>query len=239
MYSNAGNRFGVLAPLLFFGGLAGVGWWWIQSLVRRRRLRKLGFNADDLRSKEGIFKRLGEITVAKIPQKISFNEIPLHSWSEPSKYEQARAAFEALGFQRNSAFVASPQKWVVEFWLSGEPALFATIVDSEGRGVYSEVTVVNGDGSVVSVQNTADCGLQHSEPDRWIHCGLIAPDQLVERALRDRQPTDVGQMNLTECVGVYERAVNEHLVWRRGVGISADEMKKAFERIMRRRSLRG
>ena len=62
-----------------------------------------------------------EITVAKMPPRISFNEVASHSWSEPAKYEQAKAAFEALGFQRSSRFVASPQAWVVEFWLGPRP----------------------------------------------------------------------------------------------------------------------
>jgi hypothetical protein len=54
---------------------------------------KQGFSSSDLTSKERFFKKLGEITVAKIPQKISFSEVASHSWSEPAKYEQSKAAF--------------------------------------------------------------------------------------------------------------------------------------------------
>jgi hypothetical protein len=205
---------------------------WIQRQVARRRLRKLGFSTDDMRSEDAIFKKWGEIAAAEIfPQKISFNEITSHSWSQPSKYEQCKRAFESLGFRRNGAFVASPQKWVVEFWLSDEPGLFVTIVDAKSRGVYSEVTVMKKDGSVVSFDDLEDCGLQHPKPDSCFHCGLVTPNQLVERAFQAREPNDFRQTNLAECVNVYEQSVNEHLAWRRSVGISGNEMKQTLERL--------
>jgi len=215
-----------------------VSGWSIQRQVARRRLRKLGFSADDMRSEDAIFKKWGEIAAAKFPQKISFNEITSHSWSQPSKYEQSKTAFEALGFRRNCMFVASPQNWIVEFWLSDEPGLFATIVDAKSRGVYSEVTVMKNDGSTVGFDNLEDCGLQHYKPDSCFHCGLIAPDQLVERAFQARQPNDFKQTGLAECVRVYEQSVNEYLAWRRSVGISGSEMKQTLERLKRMGSLK-
>jgi hypothetical protein len=205
--------------------------------IRRRRLTKVGFSADDLRSQARFFKRLGEITVAKIPQGISLKEITAHSWSEPSKYELSKTAFEALGFSQARTFVASPQEWVVEFWLSGQPGLFPKIIDSKERGVYSEVTVMNRDGVTASFENTDECGLQHREPDKWVHCGSITPARLVERALQHCQPNDAMQLNLAECVSAYEHSVNEYLAWRRSVGISADEAKQVIELRKKRRSL--
>jgi hypothetical protein len=218
---------------------AAAGYWiekQIRSQIRRRRLMKQGFSPADLTSKERFFKKLGEITVAKIPQKISFNEVASHSWSEPAKYELSKAAFESLGFQRSSAFVASPQDWVAEFWLGSRPKLWAKIIDSSERGVYSEVSVTKADGSTSSFENTEECGLHHREPDEWVHCGLISPAELVERALRER-PADNGEpMKLAECVSVYEQSVNEYLAWRRSVGISADEVKRTYELRKKRRS---
>jgi hypothetical protein len=230
--------------LWFVGGLVvvvsvwAVFGWWIQRQVARRRLRKLGFSTDDMKSEDAIFKKWGEIAAAKIiPQEISFNEITSHSWSQPSTYEQSKTAFESLGFRRNGTFVASPQNWIVEFWLSSEPGLFATIVDAKSRGVYSEVTVMKNDGSTVGFDNLEDCGLQHYKPDSCFHCGLIAPDQLVERAFQVREPNHSKQTNLTECVRVYEQSVNEQLTWRRSVGISGNEMKQTLERLKRMGSL--
>jgi hypothetical protein len=199
-------------------------------------LKKLGFSAEDLKSKERFFKRCGEIGVAKIPQKISFQEIASHSWSKLSEYEQSRTAFESLGFQRTRMFVASPQEWVVEFWLGSQPGLFAKIVDSKERGVYSEVTVMNGEGIAACFENTEECGLQHREPDRWVHCGLITPDQLVERALHHSQPDVARQYSLSDCVSAYEKSVNEYLAWRRSAGISAEEARRVYERAKKRRS---
>ncbi len=218
---------------------AAAGYWiekQIRMQIRRRRLMKEGFSPADLTSQERFFTKLGEITVAKIPQRISFNEVASHSWSEPAKYEQFKAAFESLGFQRSRMFVASPQEWVVEFWLSPRPKLWAKIIDSSERGVYSEVSATNADGSTTSFENTEECGLHHREPDKWVHCGPIPPAQLVERVLRDR-PTDIGEpMKLAECVSAYEQSVNEYLAWRRSVGISAEEMKRTCEIQKKRRS---
>jgi hypothetical protein len=230
-----------LAYLVLGCACGAVAGWWIEkqirTQIRRRRLMKLGFSADDLRSKAQFFKRLGEITVAKIPQEISLKEITAHSWSTPPKYELSKTAFEALGFSRTRTFVASPQEWVVEFWLTSQPGLFAKIIDSKERGVYSEVTVMNRDGVAACFENTEECGLHHREPDKWVHCGLITPAQLVERALQYSQPKDAVQMNLSDCVSAYEQSVNEYLAWRRSVGISADEAKQVFERREKRRSL--
>ena len=238
MFSDLGPlQIALLAALPVIGAAAG---YWIEKQIRlqirRRRLMKLGFSPADLTSKDRIFRKLGEITVAKIPQRISFNEVASHSWSEPAKYEQAKAAFEALGFQRSSRFVASPQAWVVEFWLGPRPQLWAKIIDSSERGIYSEVSVTNADGSTNSFENTEECGLQHRELDKWVHCGLIAPAQLVERALRECPANGGEPMKLAECVIAYEQSVNEYLVWRRSAGISADEVARTYELRKKRRS---
>ena len=196
-----------LAYLVLFGACGAVAGWWIEKQIRmqlwRRRWRKLGFSDDDLKSKERFCKRWGEITVAKIPEKISFKEIASHSWSKPSKYESSKAAFEALAFRRTLIFVASPQEWVVEFWLSSERGLFAKIIDSKERGVYSEVTVMKRDDVAASFENTEECGLNHRDPDEWVHCGLITPGQLVEKALHHRQPNDARELSLAEYVSAY------------------------------------
>jgi hypothetical protein len=236
MLSDVGPLPNLAIPALC--GLVGaVAGWWIQKQIRRRRLMKLGFSADDLKSNERFLKRVGEIAVAKIPQKISLKEIASYSWSNPTKYEQSKAAFEALGFRRAGIFVGSPQKWVVEFWLSNEPGLFAKVNDSKTCGVYSEITVMNRDGMPVSFENTEECGLKHREPDTWVHCGLVTPTQLIERALPYKQP-NARQLKLDECVSAYEQSVNENLVWRRSVGITANEAKGVLKRRKRRHSLK-
>lgn len=222
----------VSAGLVVLAAAAGS---WIERRIRRKRLLKLGFSADDVRSKERIFKKLGEMVLARIPEKISFTELQSHSWSNPPKHGEAKTAFEALGFRQSSMFIASPQEWVVEFWLSSEPGLTGKIIDSSERGVYSEVTMTNSDGSAFSFENTKDCGRRHREPDTWVHCGLITPAELVDRALRHRQSNDVREMNLAEVVSSYELSVNEHLAWRRSVGFNAEEVELMLERWKKRR----
>lgn len=198
-------------------GTAAGAWagWWIERKIRRRRF----------------FGNLAKVVAAKVPERVSLSDIHSHSWSDPARYEQTKAELESLGFQRSSTFTGSPQKWVVEFWLSMQPRLFAKIIDSTDRGIYSEITVVAADGCTTSFENTEDCGLQHQEPDRWIHCGLVSPAQLVERALR-QMPSDPGkQMSLAQSVSVYEQSVNESLAWRRKRGFSPEEMERIYERM--------
>jgi hypothetical protein len=233
MFSDVGPLPNLLLPALF-GALGVTAVWWIQGEIRRRRLLKLGFSAEDLKSKEQLLKRIGEIAVSKIPNEISLEEIASHSWSKPARYLESKTAFESLGFRRTRTFVASPKKWVVEFWLSDRPGLYAKIIDSKARGVYAEVTVINPDGSPACFENTEDCGLKHRAADRWVHCGLITPAQLVERALLDTQTNDAAQMTLADCVSSYEQSVNECLAWRRSVGISADEVKQVIERLKKK-----
>jgi hypothetical protein len=225
MFRGVGPIPNLLVPALF-GMFTLTAVWWIQQQIHKRRLRK----------REQSLRRLSESVLAKIPQRISFTEITAHNWSEPSRYEESKAAFESLGFRQTRAFVASPQEWVVEFWLSDRPGLFAKIIDSKKRGVHSEITVLNRDGVAISFENTEECKLQHRGPHKWVHCGLITPAQLVERALQHSQPNDALPMNLAECVNADERSVNEYLAWRRSVGISAEEVKQVIEH-MKRQSL--
>ena len=224
MFRDVGPIPNLLVPALF-GMFILTAIWWIQQQIYKRRLRK----------REQALRRLSESVLAKIPQRISFTETTSHAWSEPSRYEESKAAFESLGFRQTQAFVAFPQEWVVEFWLSSRPGLFAKIIDSKKRGVYSEVTVINRDGVAVSFENTEECKLKHRGPNKWVHCGLITPAQLVERALQHCQPNDASPMNLAECVNVDERSVNEYLAWRRSVGISADEVKQVVDHMKRQR----
>lgn len=243
------NPFGVLRDLgplptfalpLALAVLGAAAGWWIETQIRlrirKRQLRKQGFTADDLASQESYFKKLGEITAAKIPERISFQVVASYSWSDPVAYEKSKAAFESLGFQRNSTFVAAPQKWVVEFWLNAWPCVCAKIIDSSERGIYSEISVTKADGSMSSFENTDDCGLHHREPDRWTHCGSVSPAQLLERALREGTPGNGEPMTLTQWVSAYEQSVNEYLAWRKSAGITADEVRRTLELRKKRRS---
>ena len=234
MFSDVGPS-PILTVSAVLAALGAAAAWWIHGRVLRRRLVKLGFSSDDLTSNERIFKKWSDILLARIPEKISFTEVRSHSWSNPSKHGEAKTAFEALGFRQSNMFIASPQEWVVEFWLSSEPGLTGKIIDSSERGVYSEVTMTNNDGSAFSFENTQDCGRRHPEPDNWVHCGLITPAELVARALRQRRSNDVRQINLAEAVSTYEQSVNEYLAWRRSVGFNAEEMKHIVEHSRKRR----
>jgi hypothetical protein len=211
----------------------------VQALIRRRRLRRPGFTSADLSSRETFLKKWAEIAVQKMPERISFTQLDAYSWSKPSEYARARAALEKLGLERNPVFVASPQKWVVEFWLSKDDGIFAAILDSPPCGIHTEFMVSYEGGSTVSFENTEECGRRHFENHNWIHCGTVGPDQLLERAWKERQPHHVGRMHLDDCVQAYERAINESLAWRRRVGLSPAEMKHTYERLRRKRSLLG
>jgi hypothetical protein len=237
MFSLAGSD--GLVRIALGAGLGAVAGAAIQALIRRRRLRRLGFTSADLSSRETFFKKLAEITVQKMPEKISLTQLDSYSWSKPSEYKQARAALEKLGLERNPAFVASPQKWVVEFWLSKDDGIFAAILDSPPCGIHTEFMVSYEDGSTVSFENTEECGRRHLENHNWIHCGTVRPDQLLERASKERRPDHAGQMQLDDCVQAYERATNESLAWRRRIGLSPAEMKHTYERLRRKRSLSG
>jgi hypothetical protein len=228
-----------LRRIALWGGLGAAAGITVHAFIRRRRLRKLGFAAADLSSREAFFKRWAEIAVQKMPKKISFTQIDSHVWSNGSEYAHAKAALEKLGFQRSPVFVASPQKWVVEFWLSQEAGLFGAILDSPPAGIHTEFMVSYNDGSTVSFENTDECGRRHLENHNWLHCGTVGPDQLLQRALRERQPSHVGQMCLSGSVQSYERAVNESLAWRRNVGFTPAEMKHTYERQRRARSVFG
>src|SRR5215472_6329288 len=226
---------GLVLILLF---VAAVGWWVREQILaraRRRRLFKLGFTAEDLRSREQLFKRWGEILVEKLPQKISLTEMASHSWSIGAKYSETAATLESLGFRRASIFVASPQGWVVEFWLTKRPQLFAKIIDSSQRGVYTEMTVIDSEGSVVSIENTDPCGFKHREPDTWVHAGLISPAELLAKVLQIRTLENGQILDLAGCVRLYENSVNEYLVWRRSVGISADEVNNTLKLLKKKR----
>src|SRR5215472_11952544 len=170
-------RFGGQHPWSMGAGFGAASGFAIQGLIRRRRLRKLGFTADDLSSKENFYKKLAEITVQKMPQEISFSEIRSHSWSKKGEYARSKASLERLGFEQHPIFVASPQTWVAEFWLSKTDGLFAAILDVPPCGMHTEITVTYKDRSTVSFENTEECGRQHLEQHTWIHCGRIAPDE--------------------------------------------------------------
>jgi hypothetical protein len=226
-----------IARVALCGSLGAAAGLAVHELVRRRRLRKLGFTADDLSSREKALAKWAEIAVQQIPEKISLTQIESHVWSKPSEHAAARTALEKLGLERNPIFVASPQKWVVEFWLSKEAGLFGAILDAPPCGLHTEIVVSHADGSTVSFENTEDCGRKHLETHNWIHCGLVAPDQLLDKARRERRDGHVEQMRLADCVQSYERAINVSLAWRRRVGFTTEEMKYTFEQQRRKRSL--
>ena len=88
--------------------------------------------------------------------------------------------------------------------------------------------VINHDGSIIAFEDTEECGLQHRQPDRWPHCGLVAPSELLEKALRERHLAEVEPLDAITCVRAYEQAFNEDLGWRRTTGISIEEMRNVL-----------
>src|SRR5882724_7867989 len=110
MFIGLGPMPNLIFPAIF-GVLGSAAGWWIERRIRRWRL----------------FRKLSKVAAAKLPESVSLNKLDSHSWTNTVKYEQSKAAFESLGFQRGSIFIASPQKWVVEFWLGTQPRLFAKI----------------------------------------------------------------------------------------------------------------
>lgn len=209
----------------------------IHGLIRARRLRKLGFKGRELFSNEQFYKKLAKITVEKLPQEILFKPIESHHWSNNSEYTRATATLGRLGFTKQQVFLASPQKWFVEVWLSKNDGLFAAILDCPPGGVHTEVVVEYKDGSTISFENTSECGQQHLRNHDWIHCGPISADKLLQRALQDRRPDYVGCMQLADCLRAYERAVNENLAWRRQIGYTSDEIKRLHQRARSGRSV--
>ena len=209
---------------------AAIVFWWLERRSRTRRMMELGFSKDDLRSREKVLKRFGEILLAKVPEKISLKEVNSHPWSNASRYKKERTALEALGFRQGSVFMATPLKWVAEFWLCDKPGLAARIIDSIERGVYCEVSITNRDGSRFSFENTENCGLRHREPEKSVHCGPVPAAALVENAFRVGQPNEIKPFELAEAVREYEGFVNEYLVWRRTVGFDPDEVQNMLNR---------
>ncbi len=216
-------------PLLLAVIGAALGWW-IENLVVRRRIKKHGINS------ERLLRRLADNITAKLPERISLEEVTSHVWSETAKYELLGKAIEKLGFRRGSAFRGTPQKWVAEFWIGGEPGLFAIIFEphSKSDGIHCGVGVIHCARSIIVFENTEECGLQHRQPDRWPHCGLVEPRELLERALRERPSGDVEFLDTDTCARVYEKAFNEDLGWRRQEGISIEEMKNVLMRMKKK-----
>src|SRR5215831_10587018 len=125
------------STLVFAAGFGAGAGLIVHGLVRAGRLRKLGFTNREMVFKEDFYRKLGKITVDKLPQEISFKPIDFHAWSNDSKYATASASLEGLGFERQPVFIASPQHWVVEIWLSKNDGLFAAILDCPPVGVHT------------------------------------------------------------------------------------------------------
>lgn len=232
MFPGIGPIPNLTVPLLGAVIVSAVGWW-IQNWVLERRVKKQGINS------ERLLRKLAENVTAKLPERISLVEVTSHVWSEPTKYELLGRTLEGLGFRRSSTFRGTPQKWVAEFWLGGEPGIFAIVFEpnSKNDGIHCGVGLINRACSIVVFENTEECGLQHRQPDRWPHCGLVEPSELLERALRERHLGDVEVLDAVTCVRVYEKVYNEDLGWRRQEGISIEEMKNVLARMKKKELL--
>ena len=126
MFNGIGPIPNLTVPLLLAVIGAVVGWW-IENLIVQRRIKKHGLYS------ERLLRKLAENVRAKLPEKISLIEVTPCAWSDPVKYELLASALQQLGFRRSGVFRGTPQKWIVEFWLSTEPGIFATIFDRHSK----------------------------------------------------------------------------------------------------------
>jgi hypothetical protein len=217
-----------LVPIVFFGGLGAVIGSWIQRHLRRRKLRAMGFKPEDLKSRGTELKKFGELLQARLPERIEFKPVESYSWSDKIKYGGCERALERHGFERLGTFVASPENWVAEFWVSESLKSCGAIIDIKLHGPYIDMMTWYEDGTHSSFSNCPNTGLCAAE-EQHVHCGYIDPEELIARELRERPAKEIRVTGRENVVQAYEIAINGHLAMQRKVGFTADQMRRHFE----------
>lgn len=188
----------------------------------------MGFKPEDLKSRDAELRKFGEIVRTRLPERIEFKPVGAHPWSNKERYGRCQQALERHGFERLGSFVASPQHWVAEFWVSESLKSCGVIIDSKLHGPYLDLMTWYEDGTHASFSNCSDTGLCEVD-EQHVLCGYIPPEELIVRDLRERPTKQMKTIARERAVQSYELTTNDHLADRRRVGFTAEQIKRHFD----------
>jgi hypothetical protein len=218
----------LLGPIGFLSGVAALVIYGIQIRTYRQRLRAAGFEPSDLKSAASINKKWGELIRARLPERIEFKGIDSHSWSNKQKHRECERALDHHRFERIGLFVATPQEWIAEFWVSESLASGGVVIDSKLHGPYLDLMTWYEDGGHSSFANHPNTGLCEWD-EQHVFCGYITPEELIARWLRERPKKEMKSTTRDNVVRANEQTTNDHLARHRREGVSAEQINSFFE----------
>ena len=159
------------------------------------------------------------------------DSITLMPGGSPGRPE-ARSALESLerrGFRPAGSFVIPEmQNLPVHFLAKEEESAIAVVYEHPKVGVWCDLVSRYVDGSTITVTNAKMGGGLESRPEHvTIRTPGLTPAALHIRLLRDRPAKPLRTVRAEEIPGVFAQAYAQETAWRKGRGLSADEVRRA------------
>jgi hypothetical protein len=174
---------------------------------------------------------VGRKALAEQPDRITLKAAP-----GPVKPEALTAvsSLERRGFERAGSFDVLEMKGVKLHLLVKPPeSVVGVVYEHPKAGVWADVSSRYADGTSFTITSArAGHGLE-KQPG---HVSVAAPGQptamLALRLVRERPAGALRQITAAEFPGVFQQAYADSMAWRKGKGLSAEEVRRSgLERV--------
>jgi hypothetical protein len=159
------------------------------------------------------------------------DRITLAPGKTPAKAEAQNAvsSLERRGFERAGSFEVREMKGVMLHMLvKPVESAVAVVYEHVQAGVWSDLSTRYADGSSYTITSSRIGG---GLDDRPGHTMVRSPGQppamLAVRLMKERPAGQMKQISAAEFARVFEEAYAESTAWRKGKGLSADEVRRA------------
>ncbi|MGH7462066.1 MAG: hypothetical protein ACREMA_13730, partial [Longimicrobiales bacterium] len=145
---------------------------------------------------------------------------------------EARSALSALerrGFERAGSFEVREMKGVLlHLLVKTMESAVAVVYEHTKAGVWADLSTRYADGSSYTITSSRiGGGLDDRPGHKMVRSPGQPPAMLAVRLMKDRPSGQMQQISAAEFARVFEQAYAESTAWRKGKGLTAEEVRRA------------
>jgi len=178
---------------------------------------------------EGL-KAIGKDALAKQAESIHLSRLTSAPWQDPAAVERLAAPLLGRGFSATGDYsIAEMPGVLVRFLMNTEQFAYACLYEHPKAGIWIELATRYQDGTGATFTMMRNRGIEHRPQNTVVHMPGAAPDELLDRMLRERPAKPPVPLSAEVVVSLFESAYREQLAWQKNKGgLSAKEVARVI-----------
>jgi len=169
-------------------------------------------------------KQIGASALAQQPDRIHLQKATPEAWKNRRAAERLAQAFETRGFSDAGVYTIAELPIVVQLLANGGDSFYAAIYQHPQVGTWFDLFSHFEDGTSVTYSTAKPNALKPRPGHPTVNLHGAEPDHVLEKAKAQRPRRPLKAVSAWDAVGVFEKAYEDSMAYRKGVGISTGEV---------------